>query len=324
MNNEKFNVAVVGATGLIGRKFLEVLEKRSFPVNKLRIFASERSINKKIHAFEKEFTIESPEGFDAREIDFAFFSAGKDAALKYAPIFATSGATVIDNSSAFRSYPDVPLVIPEINGNIIKKTDKIIANPNCSTIIALIPLKNIIKKYGLKRIIFTTYQAVSGSGMKGKRDLLLTRYGFSKEFYDYNISETCIPGIGEILNDGYTEEERKMINETKKITGLDVAVSATCVRVPIENCHGISVEVETQKPVTAATLANEMKYPSARFSLVPIVSDANGKDEVIFGRIRKSNIFENGFSYFAIGDNTLKGAALNAVQIAELIIKNRR
>ncbi len=324
MNNEKYNVAVVGATGLIGRKFLETLEKRAFPVKNLRVFASEKSVNKKLRAFEKEYAVESLESLDASGIDFAFFSAGKEAALKYAPMFAKSGATVIDNSSAFRNSPDVPLAIPEINGHIIKETDRIIANPNCSTIIALLPIKNIIKKYGLKRIIYSTYQAVSGSGMKGVKDLLLTRHGFSPEFYDYNISETCIPLIGEILSDGYSEEERKMINETKKITGTDVSVSATCVRVPIENCHGVSVEVETEKPVNTATLASEAEYSSARFYPIPVSGDADGKDEVVFGRIRKSNIFKNGFSYFVVGDNTLKGAALNAVQIAEFIIKNRR
>ncbi len=323
MNRKKYNIAVVGATGLIGRKFIEVLEKRNFPVNSPRFFASERSANKKIRAFGKDYVVETLENLDARGIDFAFFSAGKKVSLKYAPAFAKAGATVIDNSSAFRNFPDIPLIIPEINGAQISNANGIIANPNCSTIIALTPLKNILKKYGLKKIIFSSYQAVSGSGMKGIRDLLLTRHGFSPEFYDYDISETCIPVIGELSEGGYTEEERKMINETKKITGLDVAVSATCVRVPIENCHGISVEVETEKPVVAALLASEMEYSSALFSPIPVASEADGKDEVVFGRIRKSNVFENGFSYFAVGDNTLKGAALNAVQIAESIIKNR-
>lgn len=324
MKTNKYNVAVVGATGLIGRKFLEVLERRRFPAENLRAFASEKSVNKKITAFGKEISVESLENLNANEIDFAFFSAGKETALKYAPLFAEAGATVIDNSSTFRNFPDIPLVIPEINGSKIKETDRIIANPNCSTIIALTPLKNIINKYGLKRIIFSTYQAVSGSGIKGVKDLLLTRHGFSPEFYDYDISETCIPIIGEILRDGFTEEERKMINETKKITGLDVEVSATCVRVPIENCHGVSVEIETEKPVDIETVIKDMEYSSAKFSPVPVANKADGKDEVLFGRIRKSNVFENGFSYFAVGDNTLKGAALNAVQIAELIIEKSK
>ena len=227
MNKKNYNIAVVGATGLIVKKFIEVLEKRGFPVEHPRFFASEKSANKKIRAFGKDYLVETLENLNAGDIDFAFFSAGKEVALKYAPVFAKAGATVIDNSSAFRNFRDIPLVIPEINGSQIKTTDKIIANPNCSTIIALTPLKNIINKYGLKRIIYSTYQAVSGSGMKGVRDLLLTRHGFSPEFYDYDISETCLPVIGEILPDGNTEEELKMINETRKITGLDVAVSAT-------------------------------------------------------------------------------------------------
>ena len=319
--DKKYNVAVVGATGLIGRKILGTLFKRRFPISELRVFASEKSDGKKISFGGERLTVEKLDENVRGKFDFVFFSAGKNVSLKYAPLFAKSGAIVIDNSSAFRSDKDVSLVIPEINGASLSVIPKnIVANPNCSTIIALIPLKNVIAKYGVKRLVFSTYQAVSGSGMKGIADLLLTRQGFTGKFYPYNISETFIPQIGEVLADGYTEEELKMVNETRKITGLNVKVSATCVRVPVENCHGVSVEVETEKAVDIRSLADEMQYSAALFSEFPNATDTDGKNEVLFGRIRKSGVFENGFSYFAAGDNTLKGAALNAVQIAEYII----
>lgn len=318
--NKKYSVAVVGATGLIGRKILGTLYKRRFPISGLRVFASEKSEGKKISFGGERLTVEKTDENVCGKFDFVFFSAGKDVSLKYAPLFAKSGAIVIDNSSAFRSDKNVPLVIPEINGAILSEIPKrIVANPNCSTIIALVPLKNVIAKYGVKSLVFSTYQAVSGSGMKGIADLLLTRQGFTGKFYPYNISGTFIPQIGEVLSDGHTEEELKMVNETRKITGLDVKISATCVRVPVENCHGVSVEVETEKPVDIRALADEMQYSAALFSEFPNATDADEKNEVLFGRIRKSGVFENGFSYFAAGDNTLKGAALNAVQIAEYI-----
>ncbi len=322
---KKYNVAVVGATGLIGGKFLETLEKRRFPINNFRAFASEKSAGKILRFNGSNYIVEKLDGNDFSGIDIAFFSAGKDVSLKYAPIFAETGALVIDNSSAFRGDEDVPLVIPEINAaDVFKRKKNVIANPNCSTIIALVPLKKILEKYGVKSLVFSTYQAVSGSGMKGVSDLLLTRQGFSGKFYPYDISETVIPQIGEIVEDGYAEEELKMINETRKITGRNVKISATCARVPIENCHGVSVEVETETPIDVSTLAAEAEYSAARYKRIPTAYDANGKNEVYFGRIRKSGVFKNGFSYFAVGDNTLKGAALNAVQIAEYIIKNTR
>ncbi len=321
--HKKYSVAVVGATGLIGRKILGTLLKRRFQIGNLRVFASEKSEGKKMTFGGENLTVENLGENVGGKFDFVFFSAGKDVSLKYAPLFAKSGAIVIDNSSAFRADKDVPLVIPEINGASLSEIpENIVANPNCSTIIALIPLKNVIAKYGVKSLVFSTYQAVSGSGMKGVGDLLLTRQGFTGEFYPYNISETFIPQIGEVFADGYTEEEMKMANETRKITGLDVKVSATCVRVPVENCHGVSAEVETETPANVRSLADEMIYSAALFSAFPNATDADGKDEVLFGRIRKSGVFENGFSYFAAGDNTLKGAALNAVQIAEYIVSH--
>ena len=305
--DKKYGVAVVGATGLIGRKILGTLFKRRFPISELRVFASEKSDGKKISFGGERLTVEKLNENVRGEFDFVFFSAGKNVSLKYAPLFAKSGAIVIDNSSAFRSDKDVPLVIPEINGASLSEIPKnIVANPNCSTIIALVPLKNTIAKYGVKRLVFSTYQAVSGSGMKGIADLLLTRQGFTGKFYPYNISETFIPQIGEVFADGYTEEELKMVNETRKITGLNVKVSATCVRVPVENCHGVSVEVETEKAVDIRSLADEMQYSAALFSEFPNATDTDGKNEILFGRIRKSGVFKNGFSYFAAGDTRSK------------------
>ena len=211
--NKKYSVAVVGATGLIGRKILGTLYKRRFPISGLRVFASEKSEGKKISFGGERLTVEKTDENVCGKFDFVFFSAGKDVSLKYAPLFVKSGAIVIDNSSAFRSDKNVPLVIPEINGAILSEIPKrIVANPNCSTIIALVPLKNVIAKYGVKSLVFSTYQAVSGSGMKGIADLLLTRQGFTGKFYPYNISGTFIPQIGEVLSDGHTEEELKMVN----------------------------------------------------------------------------------------------------------------
>lgn len=320
-----YNIAIVGATGLIGKKFIETLEKRRFRVGDVRLFASEKSAGKKIFAFGKERTIECLENNDFSGTDFALFSAGKDVSRIFAPKFAKSGAIVIDNSSEFRLNPEVPLVIPEINGeSIFSSSKKIIANPNCSTIIALMPLKSVFKKYTVKRIIFSSYQATSGSGAKGVKDLLRTRYGFSPEYYPCDISETVLPEIGSVASCGYTEEELKMINETRKITGLNIPISATCVRVPVENCHGVSVEVETEERFSISELKGEMQSDGVRYKEIPTGIDSNGKDYVVMGRLKKSMAFKNGFSYFVSGDNTLKGAALNAVQIAEYITEINR
>lgn len=323
MKKLTYNVAIVGATGLIGRKFIETLEKRHFPVNSARLFASKKSERKKVFAFGKQLSVETLENNDFKGIDFAFFGAGKEVSLNYAPLFAKSGAIVIDNSSAFRTDEKAPLIVPEINAEkVFGSYGKIIANPNCSTIIALTPLAKVYKKIGIKRIIFTSYQAVSGSGMKGIKDLLRTRYGFSPEYYPVDISENVLPKIGEKTANGYTEEEMKMVNETKKILNADFPISATCVRVPVENCHGISVEAETENEIDVTKLKNEMTFDAASYIETPTCKDADGKYYVTFGRLRKSLAFKNGFSYFVTGDNTLKGAALNAVQIAEYIINN--
>lgn len=322
MKKTKYNVAVIGATGLVGKSLISTLEKRNFPIGEVRLFASLKSEGKSIFAFNRNLKTERLENNLFANVDFAFFCVKNDVSLKYAPLFAKQGAITIDNSSAFRFNEKTPLIIPEINGEkALLSTEKIIANPNCSTIIALTPLKNVFKKYHIKRLIFSTYQAVSGSGYRGIQDLLLTRNGFCGKYYSHDISSTFIPKIGEEKYHGQTEEEWKMINETRKILNSPLPVSATCVRVPVENCHGVNVEVECSEHVDLNIIKKEMEFESAKHVDVPTALDANGKDYVVFGRVRQSGVFTNGFSYFAVGDNLQKGAALNAVQIAETYIK---
>ncbi len=320
---KSLNVAVVGATGLIGSKFIPVLEKRNFPVNKLKVFASKKSEGKKIRAFGTEHVVQPLDNGCFVGIDLVFFSAGKEISLKYAPIAVNEGAYVIDNSSAFRENPQIPLIIPEINGNILQTTKaRLIANPNCSTSIAILPLLALEKNFGLKKIIYTTYQAVSGSGQKGLADLIRCRNGKTPTFYQTDVSKNFIPKIGGYSIFGYTEEEVKMIKETKKILGKEVSVSATCVRVPVENCHGISVEVELEKEFYDEDIKSLFrKMEGTTLYELPTPNIADGKDEVFIGRIKRSLAFKNGLSYFCVGDNTLKGASLNAVQIAEKLIE---
>ena len=319
----KFNVAIVGATGLVGRKFIEVLEKRNFPINKLKLFASEKSKGKQIFALGKERKLFTLENGCFVGYNLVFFCAGKEISLRYAPWATNEGALVIDNSSAFRNNPKVPLVIPEINGEILQKsTYRLISNPNCSTAIAILPLKKLDELYGLKRVIYTTYQAVSGSGQKGIDDLSRCKKGCTNTFYKADVSKNFIAEIGGYGKFGYTEEEWKMINETKKILEKSVDVSATCVRVPIENCHGVSVEVELERDFLDEEIKTVFRsIKGIELCALPIPSLANGKDNVLVGRIKRSLAFKNGLSYFCVGDNLLKGAALNAVQIAEMAIK---
>ncbi len=320
---KRFNVAIVGATGLIGGKLLSVLERRLFPINRLKLFASQKSAGKKIKAFGEEFAV-SPlcEGCFIG-VDVAFFCVSKDISQKYAPIAINEGAYVIDNSSAFRQNPKIPLIIPEINGEVLKfSCAKLISNPNCSTAIAILPLKALHENFGVKRVVYTTYQAVSGSGQRGIADLNECKKGNSPCFYAVDVSKNFIPKIGEYSVYGYTAEELKMINETKKILGVDLDVSATCVRVPIKNCHGVSVEVELEKEFydeDIKTLFRSIKGIS--LCDLPLPQNADGKNEVLVGRIKRSLAFKNGLCYFCVGDNLLKGAALNAVQIAEKLVE---
>ena len=240
----------------------------------------------------------------------------------FTKIATESGATVVDNSSAFRMEKDVPLIVPEINGEILKSYEgKLISNPNCSTIQGVLPLKNLDRLFGLKRIIFTTYQAVSGSGNKGINDLYANLRGLKPSFYPVDISKNTLPQIGNLLRWGYTEEELKMVNETRKIFSKNIPISSTCVRVPIENCHAVSVEVELKKDFYDEEIKSIISdTEGVKVVDLPLQERASGKDDVFVGRIKRSLAFKNGLSFYCVTDNTLKGASLNAVQIAELLI----
>ena len=326
---KKYHVAVVGATGLVGSTFLKVLNEYNFPIETLTLFASERSAGKTVQYAGKDYTVKAlKEGcFDGIEI--ALFSAGGSVSEKWAPEAEKSGAVVIDNSSAWRMAKDCALIVPEINLDAFDNARKIVANPNCSTIQSVLPLKPLNDKFGLKRVVYSTYQAVSGSGQKGKNDLIRTLKGEEPEFYPYNISQTCIPHIDVFLDDGYTKEEIKMVNETRKILNMpNLPVSATCVRVPVLNAHAVSIMVELEKPFTLDEVREAF---SAQKGIVvvddfknnkyPVSTIANDNDAVYVGRIRKDLSCDNGILFYCVSDNIRKGAAANAVQIAEALIK---
>lgn len=328
---KKYNIAVVGATGMVGRKFLQVLEERQLPANEYFLFASQRSAGKIISFMGKDYTVEelTDTCFEGKNIDIALFSAGGDVSKHYAPIAVKNGVLVIDNSSAWRMEKDVPLVVPEVNPQAIKKNKGIIANPNCSTIQAVIVLKPLYDKYGLKRVIYSTYQAVSGAGMGGYRDLEDGINGDKPKKFPYPIFSNCIPQIDVFDENGYTKEEMKMINETRKILNdYKLAITATCVRVPVFNshCESINIELETDFKI------DELKKTLADFPGVilvdetpvgassgkyPMPCNVTGKDEVFIGRIRRDESIENGINVWVVADNIRKGAATNAVQIAQ-------
>ena len=317
-----YKIAVVGATGLIGRKLIKVLEKRNFPAKEITLFASEKSVGRCIYALGKHRPVKTLNENAFNGLDIVFFCAGSDISKTYTPIAIKCGAFVIDNSSAFRKIDEIPLIIPEINGNILKNYNgKIISNPNCSTAISVLPLKTLDDNFGIKRIIYTSFQAVSGSGNKGIRDLKRCLNGNKPQFYPVNICKNCLPQIGNFSIFGYTEEELKMVDETRKILGKQIPISATCVRVPIENCHGVSISVELEKPYLDEEIRGIFATTKGiTISDIPLCENANNKDEVLVGRIKRSFAFENGVDFYCVGDNTLKGATLNAVQIAEKLI----
>ncbi|MBS4955612.1 MAG: aspartate-semialdehyde dehydrogenase [Clostridium sp.] len=327
-----YNVAIVGSTGNVGRKFLEILEERNFPIKNLYLFASKRSAGSYLNFKGQEYLVEETceDNIKNKKIDIALFSAGGDISLKFAPIFSSYGAVVIDNSSAWRMNKDVPLVVPEVNPKDLKNHNGIIANPNCSTIQAMVPLKALLDNYGIKRIVYSTYQAVSGAGMQGIKDLEDGLKGLAPKKFPYQIAGNCLPHIDVFLENGYTKEEMKMIEETKKILhSNDLKITATTVRVPVLNSHSESINVELNNPfeledifklfektegLTVFDNLNELKYPTAL--------DVSGKDDVYVGRIRRDFSLDNGLNLWVVADNIRKGAALNAVQIAEVLIKN--
>lgn len=327
-----YNVAIVGATGNVGRKFLEILEQRDFPVKNLYLFASKRSAGTTLPFKGKDYVIEETceVNIKDKKIDYALFSAGGDASKEFAPIFAQYGAVVIDNSSAWRMDPQVPLVVPEVNPEDIElHTNKgIIANPNCSTIQAMPIMKALNDKYGIKRIVYSTYQAVSGAGIQGIKDLEDGLKGETPKKFPYPIAGNVLPHIDVFLEDGYTKEEEKMIKETRKILHEpNLRVTATTARVPVLNSHSESINVELNNSfeiedifellrntegVTVYDNTKELKYPTAL--------DVTGKDDVYVGRIRRDFSVDNGLNLWVVGDNIRKGAALNAIQIAEKMI----
>lgn len=331
MNSKKINIAVVGATGMVGRTMLKVLEERNFPFDTLYCFASERSDGETVYCKGKAYRVEAltEEVFD-RDIQVALFSAGGDISMRFAPIAASKGVVVIDNSSAFRMVPNVPLVVPEVNAHALKTHQNIIANPNCSTIQAMVALKPLYDAYGIKRIVYSTYQAVSGSGVKGVYDLEEGLKGNDpKSCYPHPIAGNCLPQIDVFTENGYTKEEMKMILETQKILEDDgLMVTATAVRVPILNGHSESINVELKKPFEL----DDVKHLFARTegllvlddpetALYPLAREACGKDEVFIGRIRRDFSLESGLNLWVVADNIRKGAATNATQIAESLIK---
>lgn len=327
---KKINLAIVGATGMVGRTFLKVLEERNFPIENLYLFSSARSAGSVVKFAGKDCVIEelTENSFD-RDIQIALFSAGGSISEKFAPIAASKGVLVIDNSSRWRMDPNVPLVVPEVNPDAIKEHKGIIANPNCSTIQAVVPLKPLHEKYKIKRVIYSTYQAVSGSGLKGVKDLEDGIKGEPNNFYPHPIAYNCLPHIDVFTDNGYTKEEIKMINETMKIfNDYDIKVTATTVRVPVKNCHSESINVELEKPFELSSIVNDLKNMDGVVVVdnpdkleYPTAVDANGHNEVFVGRIRRDFSVDNGVNFWCVADNIRKGAATNAVQIAELVLK---
>lgn len=327
---KKVNVAIVGATGMVGRTFLKVLEERNFPIDNLYLFSSARSAGSKVEFKGKEYTVEelNENSFD-RDIQIALFSAGGSVSEKYAPIAASKGVVVIDNSSAWRMDENVPLVVPEVNPEAVKEHKGIIANPNCSTIQAMVPLKPLNDKYNIKRIVYSTYQAVSGSGVKGTKDLEDGIKGLENKFYPHPIAYNCLPHIDVFMDNGYTKEEMKMINETMKILNdYDLKITATTVRVPVVNGHSESINVEFEKDFDIeelkALLANSQGLElvdDIENNVYPTAFELSGRDEVFVGRVRRDFSLDSGINMWVVADNIRKGAATNAVQIAELLLK---
>ena len=334
INKKKYNVVVVGATGAVGRTLVSILAERKFPVEKLSLLASSRSAGQKLSFDGREITVaELGEGsFDG--IDIALFSAGASVSRQYAPKAVQAGCVVIDNSSAFRMEKDIPLVVPEVNPHAVRKAPGIIANPNCSTIQMVVALKPIHDRYRIKRVIVSTYQSVSGTGQKAIAELaqqsqdFLSKKTIKNEVYPHQIAFNCLPHIDTFLDNGYTKEEMKMVNETQKIFEDDtLAVSPTTVRVPVFYSHSESLNVETENPINIGEL-KKMLAQSPGICVVdspenneyPLAIHAAGRDEVMVGRIRLDLTHPKAVNFWVVADNLRKGAALNAVQIAELVI----
>ena len=322
------NIAIIGATGMVGRQMICSLEEQKIPVNQLFLFSSSRSEGALLSFNNQSYTVQklTQSIFDDYNITHALFSAGSEVSLIYAPLAAKNNVIAIDNSSAFRMHEDIPLIVPEVNAHELTRRHHIIANPNCSTIQSVVALKPIYNHYGIKRIIYTTYQAVSGSGLKGINDLKNQGDYQSQPFYPKPIVGNVIPVIDTILENGYTKEEEKMIYETKKILGdPNLKITATCVRVPVENGHSVSINVELAKAFQLSDIISLLKdAPGVKVfdrNEIPTPLDVTGQDLIYIGRIRRDESVEHGLNLWVLGDNLRKGAATNAVQILKKLLE---
>ncbi|MDX2441685.1 MAG: aspartate-semialdehyde dehydrogenase [Desulfobacterales bacterium] len=338
MSEKKLNIAVAGATGAVGNQMLTCLEERNFQVKSIKLLASRKSVGRKLRFRGDLLAVQELAEESFKEMDIALFSAGGTASKKYAPLAAKDGCVVIDNSSTWRMDPKVPLVVPEVNPHAIAGYTKkgIIANPNCSTIQMVLPLNPIHKKYEIKRIVVSTYQAVSGTGKKAIDELfeqtraMINFLDYEKKVYPHRIAFNCIPHIDVFLDNGYTKEEIKMVNETRKILEDDnIGITATTVRVPVYFGHSESVNIETKKKISAnevkCLLENESGIKvldNPKKNIYPLAIDAAGQDLTLVGRIRDDESVKNGINIWIVADNIRKGAATNAVQIAEILAKD--
>jgi len=325
-------IAVVGATGMVGNVMLEVLAERNFTISELLLVASERSVGKKIEFQGTEYTVIGLQTAVDAKPDVALFSAGGSTSLEWAPKFAEVGTVVIDNSSAWRMDPTKKLVVPEINGNVLSKDDKIIANPNCSTIQLVMALAPLHQKYQMKRLVISTYQSVSGTGIKAVRQLENESQGVQGEMaYDYPINRNAIPQCDIFLDNGYTKEEMKLVNESKKILQDDsFSVTATAVRIPTAGGHSEAVNIEFENDFTVEEVRSLLEatpgvvvQDDIANHIYPMPAFAHNKDEVFVGRIRRDESQENSLNLWIVSDNLRKGAATNTVQIAEYLITNK-
>ncbi len=338
MKKPKYNIAIVGATGAVGEQMREVLEERKFPVGEIRLLASERSSGQFLEFDRRQHRVGVLNENSFEDIDIALFSAGGSVSAKYAPLAVSAGAVVVDNTACFRMEPDIPLVVPEVNASAISDytNRRIIANPNCSTIQMVVALKPIHDAARIKRVVVSTYQSVSGAGRQAMEELsqqvaaLYNSKDVEKKKFPHQIAFNCIPQIDVFMEDGYTKEEWKMIHETRKILGEPtLAVTATTVRVPVFFSHSESVNVETEKKLTAAEVKSLLRQSPGIIvadepenNLYPLALDATGKDATYVGRIREDRSVQNGINLWVVADNLRKGAALNAVQIAEILIRD--
>ena len=328
---KKYKLALVGATGMVGRCALKVLEEFNLPISEYCFFSSKKSAGSILTFMEKDYIVQelTENSFD-KGFDFAIFSAGGETSKKFSPIAASKGCIVIDNSSAFRMDPNVPLVVPEVNPEEIRNQKGIIANPNCSTIQAVVPLKILDDAYTIKRIIYSTYQAVSGAGISGVQDLENGIRGEKNQKFPHPIFNNCLPHIDVFEDNGYSKEELKMINETRKILKKpDLRITATTVRVPVMNSHSESINIEFEKSFDLVELKEKLSKASGiivqddpKNNIYPLATYATNHNEVFVGRIRRDDSVENGINIWVVADNIRKGAATNAVQILQKLIEN--